>query len=187
MDLRDIEKKILSLINSGVMPQSIAEIGEQLEISRSAVSLALKNLEEQGLITRVGNSKTRQYYIPVKALKKIDVESLEQIDKEINNITADAKDQYEDIREKTEHLEKRMKEFDGKMNQFYVNIISIMAVFVAIFALININIKIVADVATTISWGAVGTCAIIDGSALILISIMLVLLKILIISPLKMK
>ena len=185
MELREIDKKILSLISSDVMPQSLAEIGEQLQISRTTVSMSLKKLEEEGLITRAGNSKTRQYYIPVKALRKIDPDNLEQIDKEISNISADAKDQYEDIREKTENLEKRMKEFDGKMNQFYVNIISIMAVFVAIFALININVKIVADVATTISWDAVITCGIIDVSAVVIIWAMLFILKKLIINPLR--
>lgn len=184
MELHEIETKILNLINSGLMPQSISEIGEQLGITKNAIAVALRRLESEGLITRVGNSKTREYYIPVKSLKEIDPTNLEQIDKEINDLTADAKDQYANIKEKTNDLEIRMKEFDGKMNSFYVNIISIMAVFVAIFSLININIKIVADVATTISWGVLATCAIISVSAIILIWIMLLILKKLIINPL---
>ena len=185
MDLRDIDKKIISMIDEESLPQSLKEISQRTGYAQATIASSLKKLEEQGYIIKVGSNKTRQYYIPVKALRKIKPEDLENWSKELNNITADVKGSYEDIEEKTEALERRMVEFEGKMNQFYVNIISIMAVFVAIFALININIKIVADVATTISWGAVGTCAIIDVSAVILIWMMLFILKRIIINPLR--
>lgn len=85
------------------------------------------------------------------------------------------------------NFENAPQDFDGKMNQFYVNIISIMAVFVAVFALISINIKVVADVATTISRTAIWTCVIIDVSAVAVIGIMLWLLKLIIINPLKIR
>lgn len=71
------------------------------------------------------------------------------------------------------------------MNQFYVNIISIMAVFVAIFALININIKVIADTASDLSCVAIITCLLINLSAILTIGFMLLIIKWIIISPLK--
>lgn len=187
MELREVDMQILSLIKSGTAPQSLEEIGNELGKTRASIVNSIKRLEEEGLITQVGNSKTRQYYIPVKALRKIDPKDLDDFDKEIGNISANAKDQFEDIKEKTEHLEKRIKASDEKMNQFYVNIISIMGVFVAIFALISINIKVVADVATTISCAVILTCIVIDVSAVVVIGAMLLLLKWIINNPLKKK
>ena len=187
MELRESDKKILELINSENSPQSIKEISEQIGYAQSVVYGSLRKLENEGYITTVGTNRARQYYISAKAAQKLGPDTLENVGKELNNITADAKGSYEDIKEKTEILDKKIQDFDGKMNQFYVNIISIMAVFVAIFALISINIKVVADVATTISRAAIWTCVIIDVSAVAVIGIMLWLLKLIIINPLKIR
>lgn len=184
MELRELDKKILSLINEEKLPQSQEEISNYLGYTRAAVINSLKKLEDLGYIKRAGNSKTRQYYITVKAFNRLDPKNLERIDKEFNDITADTKDNYQNIKEKTEELERQMINFEDKMNLFYVNIISIMAVFVAIFALININIKVVADVATNLSCIAIITCLIINVSAIITIGFLLLLIKWIIILPL---
>lgn len=185
MELRELDKRILDLINEEKLPQSQEEISNYLGYTRAAVVNSLRKLEEFGYIKKAGNSKTRQYYITVKAFNKLDPNNLERIDKEFNDITADTKDNFQNIKEKTEELEKQMINFEDKMNQFYVNIISIMAVFVAIFALININIKVIADTASDLSCVAIITCLLINLSAILTIGFMLLLIKWIIISPLK--
>ena len=105
------------------------------------------------------------------------VNDWENIRKVVKEETVNAKDTYDDLEEKYDEISKNV-------NGLYANIISIISVFVAIFALItvnaNITFKLTQENMYDVFWGIIE----VNIFVVICIVILLVVTRVLIINPL---
>lgn len=121
----------------------------------------------------IANNRRTYYFINKTATYK-DVANMHS---EIAKETVNVKDAYEDLKEKYDEVNKNV-------NGLYANIISVISVFVAIFALITVNANITFELTTKnmydVFWGIVK----INIFVVICIIVLLGATRILIINPL---
>ncbi len=128
----DIKVKVLEYIEQADGPVSAMEISEALGITRGAVHNALSYLIDNNKViqNKTGTRKVG-YYISKAS------------DPSVNEIRQDRVDYASEHREEIERLEARINEVEEKEKRFYSEMVSIMAIFVAIFALIITNVDII--------------------------------------------
>lgn len=129
---KNIDEEILALLEEKVS-LSIRQIVEELNISGAICSIRLKKLVDDKKIIEVQakNSGKKYYFLS----KKLTCEELDNLHDVFFKDVVDTKDIYEELNVKIERV-------DNNVNSIYANIISIMSIFVAIFALITINANI---------------------------------------------
>ncbi len=125
-------EEIEELLNeSGPLTQK--QIADTLNISVASCRINLQRLVDEGKVTQLSSQNNRRlYYFINKAATYKDVANMHS---EIAKETVNAKDTSEDLKEKYDEVNKNV-------NGLYANIISIIALFVAIFALITVNANI---------------------------------------------
>lgn len=156
-------------------PLSARQIAEKLLINEKYCIRCLKILIESGKVVQLqANSSGRTYYIANKRATVADVDNMHI---EIAKDTVEAKDTYEDLSEK-------IKKIDDNVNGIYANIISIMSIFVAIFALIVVNTNIAFELAKENMSGVFFGIIAINIFVVICIVALLLSVKLIIINPL---
>lgn len=171
--MSSITEQIEDLLKeSGPLTQK--QIAETLNITVGLCVISIKKLVDEGKVTQVSSHSKRMYYF---INKEATYKDLSNMHNEIAKETVNAKDTYENLKEKYEEVNKNV-------NGLYANIISIIAVFVAIFALITVNANITFNLTTQnmydVFWGIVK----INVFVVICIIAMLGATRILIINPL---
>ena len=132
LQMKSAEERILDLLNEKA-PMTIIRIAEETSMSRSTCARVLAKLCEEDKIVKIqGSSSGRAYYLVNREATVADVSNMHI---EIAKDTIDARDSYED-------LSNDMVKMKENVNGLYANLISIIAVFVAIFALITVNANI---------------------------------------------
>ena len=168
----ETKERILEYIKDNG-PVSGKEISEYVDVSMASISRAIQKLIDEGKISKVGGTR-RVFYVVPDGITYAEMQDLKQI---LSKETAKAKDSRLDI-------EDRVKELTKSVNGFYANIISLMSVFVAIFALITVNANIAVSFLKDNIWDGVAAVATINGIVVFCIIVMLVFVRIIIISPL---
>lgn len=156
-------------------PLTQKQIADTLNISVMSCRSHLQKLVDEGKVTQVSSQNNRRtYYFINKTATYKDVENMHS---EIAKETVNVKDAYEDLKEKYDEVNKNV-------NGLYANIISIISVFVAIFALITVNANITFKLTQKnmydVFWGIIE----VNIFVVICIVILLVVTRVLIINPL---
>lgn len=130
--MKSIEEKILDLLNEK-SPMPLKEIANVAGVSYATCARVLAKLCQEDKIVEIqGSTSRKMYYIPNRQATYEDISNMHI---EMAKDTVDAKDSYED-------LSKEMTAMRENINGLYANLISIISVFVAIFALITVNANI---------------------------------------------
>lgn len=170
----NIKKEIQHLLNTNP-PMTMKSISDELRITRGTAVRCVRDLVDQGIVSEfeAENSGKKYCYIEEEMSNK-DVSDMRKV---VTEETINVKDTYNDLTEKYEKVSKNV-------NGLYANIISIIAVFVAIFALITVNANITFKLTTEnmydVFWGIVKMNVFV----VICIIAMLGATRILIINPL---
>ncbi|SER98761.1 hypothetical protein [Lachnobacterium bovis] len=121
-----MEEKILDYLISAEEPKSISDICMELEISRASALRKINNLVNNGKIIAVGAAKRKYFIANNQGVTAADYDKLKTKSLEI---LVPAKAASDDAKEEIDALRKEIK-------NMYANMITIMAVFVAIFSIV---------------------------------------------------
>ena len=171
---RNISKEIQQLLE--ISPaMTITNISEELGITKATCLTCLNDLIDKKIVYSFKTKNGRKTYYSIE--ERTTVNDIENMRKVVKEETVNAKDAYDD-------LEEKYNEVNKNINGLYANIISIISVFVAIFALITVNANITFTLTTQnmydVFWGIVK----INIFVVICIIAMLGATRILIINPL---
>lgn len=171
---RNISKEIQQLLE--ISPaMTITNISEELGITKATCLTCLNDLIDKKIVYSFKTKNGRKTYYSIE--EHTTVNDIENMRKVVKEETVNAKDAYDD-------LEEKYNEVNKNINGLYANIISIISVFVAIFALITVNANITFTLTTQnmydVFWGIVK----INVFVVICIIAMLGATRILIINPL---
>lgn len=191
--MSDISKDILDLLESSGKPLSLSEIANNLCYSRSSLMITLKNMVDEkkiqsySAVTAKGDSYVNMnYYSKIDIAKDSSIHNIEKLIDELNQkyVNLDS-----DLQSKNEILDKRIEEVENNTKNIYLNIISIMAVFIAIFTLVISNVEVLKEYITandTIG-DVVMKMAVVNIPLLVVIFFILLMIRFLILKPLKHK
>lgn len=147
MESNQLNTKIINYLEKSLSPMTAVSMSHDLNESLNNIERALGELEVGNLVEKIipknKNSNRIYYALKRNSFNGIDEKNVSNNEKAVNAVksaivqeTVDVKDGYEDLSEKIERVDKNV-------NGLYANIISIMSIFVAIFALITVNANIV--------------------------------------------
>lgn len=150
MESNQLNTKIINYLEKSLSPMTAVSMSRDLNESLNNIDRALGELEVGNLVEKIipknKNSNRIYYALKRNSFNGIDKKNVSNNEKAVNAVyavksaiaqeTVDVKDGYEDLSEKIERVDKNV-------NGLYANIISIMSIFVAIFALITVNANIV--------------------------------------------
>lgn len=122
------EKKIVEALEKGTA-LSLGELQRQSGMSRQAVIYAVKRLNANGIVKQQGTQNGAYYFLAKMTYGQF------QTGEVFSNAVINAK-------ATNEILEKKVEQVRGEMKSLYANIISLMGIFVSIFALIVVNANI---------------------------------------------
>lgn len=129
----DTLERVTETVRLFYRPASVSEITEATGLSRPSVLSALNTLVKEGTLEKVQSGKTA--YFQMSSAEKSDEEkNLEKRFVELD----------EALNEKITKHDQRIAQIEKETEHIYANMISIMGVFVAIFALIVINANTIA-------------------------------------------
>lgn len=171
---RDIENEILELLEQkGSL--TIRQIAEQLNIAQSTCTMRLKKLGEEGKLLQISAKNSGKTYY---ALSKggFTAEEHDNLRDVIVKENIDTKDAYEVLSEKIEKI-------DNNVNGLYANMISIISILVAIFALITVNANIAFELTQENLQGVFVGIIAINVFVVICIIALLICVKLIIINP----
>lgn len=139
-------EELLEYLEKSICPMTVVSLASEFNSSKYTIERALDELITGGKVVKItphNPNSNRTYYTSSKKMAEMKVKEDEKrednnsnVTKEIDQVIVNAKDNYDDLTEKIEQIDKNV-------NSIYVNIISMMAIFVAIFALITVNANIV--------------------------------------------
>lgn len=171
---RNISKEIQQLLE--ISPaMTITNISEELGITKATCLTCLNDLIDKKIVYSFKTKNGRKTYYSIE--EHTTVNDIENMRKVVKEETVNAKDAYDD-------LEEKYNEVNKNVNGLYANIISIIAVFVAIFALITVNANITFNLTTQNMYDVF--CGIVKINVFVVICIIAMLgaTRILIINPL---
>lgn len=180
----NVEESVFNILESNPDPLNLSEISQKLGISLSTTNHCIRNLLQNNKITEVG-SKTddsnhkRRYYTVLKRVQTT-WGDLEQMLLSIANTKVGSKELYIELKENVEVIEENV-------NKLYINIIAILGVFVAIFSIITVNTSVLVNAVTISNVDLLKKLGIVNGSLVITITALLLLIRFLIIIPQKRK
>ena len=191
--MSDISKDVLDLLESSGKPLSLSEIANSLCYTKCSLNIALQKMVENKQIqsytsmTAKGNNFVNMmYYSILNNEKDNDSKNIEKLIDELNQkyVNLDS-----DLQLKNEELNRRIEEVENNTKNIYLNIISIISVFIAIFTLIITNVQVLKDyiaVDDTVCNVSM-KMAVINIPLLIVIFFVLLMIRNLILKPLKSK
>lgn len=124
--MHEIEERILEYLKEADEPKSISDIRTDLSLTDKAVSVHIRNLVGNGKIIAVGAERRKYYIANNQGVTAADYDKLKTKSLEI---LVPAKAARDEAKEEIDALRKEIK-------NMYANMISIMAVFVAIFSIV---------------------------------------------------
>ncbi|MDE7177075.1 MAG: hypothetical protein K2O59_04605 [Lachnospiraceae bacterium] len=147
-------KQILEYLGECVSPMTVESISNKFNCSKQEMQRALDELMVGEKVKKITpeNSNTGRVYYTVRGEKtaisdeneKTNLDNGETREKAVvDQAIVNAKDYYEELTDNYKDLTVKIEGIDKNVNGIYVNIISMMAIFVAIFALITVNANIV--------------------------------------------
>lgn len=170
----DEEAKAIFNFISDRGPVTEREIADGLKLSFSTVLSAVGKMLIEEKITSIPYGKGIQYYIVKRKITYADVGNMHE---EIAKETVKAKGDYEELAEKVDKVDKNV-------NSLYANIVSLMSIFVAIFALITVNANIAFSLSAENMTDIFGGIIIINVFVVICIIALLFGVRFIIINPL---
>ena len=175
--LSSIERKVLQVITVFNRPVSAEEIAYEMGMPKDIVLKILENLVNKGNVviyqSKIGD---QTYYTPLSSKSGLD----SVLSQKYADMAAGLEKKYLEVRSENDILK-------AKIEQFYSNIITIMGVFIALFALIVINIEAIGMFVSDISdssdlfWSLLK----LNIPIIITIAVLLVLIKLLFRMPRK--
>ncbi|MDD3881725.1 MAG: winged helix-turn-helix transcriptional regulator [Eubacteriales bacterium] len=180
----NVEESVFNVLESAPDPLNLFEISQKLGISLSTTNHCIQNLLQNKKITEVGSktddsNRKRRYYTVLKSVQT-SLGDLEQMSLSIANTKVGSKELYIELKEKVEVVEENV-------NKLYINIIAILGVFVAIFSLITVNTSVLVNATILSNVDLLRKIGIVNGSLVITIAALFLLIKYLIIIPQKRK
>lgn len=125
------EEKILKLMEIYDRPVTATEITKEFDTSRKYVYDGLAGLLEKGKIVKVPDKNNKYTYYALNTNSNHYENALSQ---KYISLTEGLEEKYKKIEIRNEELEKRI-------NSLYANILTLMGIFVALFALIVVNVQ----------------------------------------------
>lgn len=179
-----IEDQILELLKTTTTPLSESEISAKLEIKATEAVQTIKKLEQDKLIIEVGSNikdenRKRRYYIAVTKAVTTHAD-LVTMNTTIATYSADSKDLFAELSEKVSRAEEQF-------SKIYINIISILGVFVAIFSLIIVNTSVISNFHAKCQGDLLVTLGAVNLSLIIALTCLLLLINLFVVRPLKNK
>lgn len=175
--LTTMERKVLQVMNVYNRPISAEEISYEMGVPVDKISEIIESIANKGnVVTYKSKADGRPYYSPVASKSGLD----SILSQKYADMAAGLEKKYSEIRAENEILK-------AKIEQFYSNIITIMGIFIALFALIVINIEAIGMfVANTPDSSALFWSLLkLNIPIIITITILLVLIKLLFSMPRK--
>ncbi|HIW82639.1 MAG TPA: winged helix-turn-helix domain-containing protein [Candidatus Acetatifactor stercoripullorum] len=171
---RDIENEILDILEEKG-PLTTRQIVEQLNIAQSTCEMRLRKFVEEGKLLRISAKNSGKIYF---ALSKggFTAEEYDNLRDVIVKDTVDTKDAYEVLSEKIARI-------DDNVNGLFANMISIISILVAIFALITVNANIAFELTQENLQGVFVGIIAINVFVVICIVVLLICVKLIIINP----
>lgn len=139
--LNELEQKILQVVMLYNRPVTVSEIANELAISQHRAALLFSSLVEKGNLVVFSSSNRRAKYYAVSNSK-------EAIDKELSQKYVDL---IEPLEKKYEEIKLEQAKLTEQLNGVYVQLITLMGIFVVIFALIIINVSAIGEFANSIA------------------------------------
>lgn len=189
----NINKKILDCLENSKTPLTLDSISEHFDYSLYRTERALDELIMGGLVVKIfpqnSSIAKRAYYTNAKSkIKEMAYENKDRkegehtktnidMHSEIAQEVVNAQDYYTDLKEKIDYIDKNV-------NGLYANIISIISIFVAIFALITVNANIAFTLTEKNMCGVFRGIVVINLFVVICILVLLIGVKLIIINPL---
>lgn len=139
--LDELERKVLQAIIMYNRPVTVHEIANELAISLHRGNYIFSRLIDKGNLIALSSSKGRnKYYVASN--------SKEAIDKALSQKYVDL---IEPLEKKYEEIKLEQAKLNDQLNSVYVQILTLMGIFVAIFALIIINVSSIGEFAKNIA------------------------------------
>lgn len=153
------EKKIIEALEE-CTALSLGGLQRQTGMSMRAVANAVRNLEEKGIIKRRATQDGAYYFLAKMTYGQMQNGAV------LTNAVVNAK-------VTNEMLEKEIEQVRGEMKSLYANIISLMGIFVSIFALIvvnaNITFSLTSENMREVFWGIIVMNVVVVGCILALL------------------
>lgn len=135
MELNDIERKVIYVMKIYNRPVIVQEIADELDMSLKYTHKVINSLKQKGNVVGYSSSSVgKEYYALTNSKTGID----ELLSQKYADIAGALEKQYMDIKRENEYLRKQI-------NHLYSNILTLMGIFVAIFALIVINVNAIGE------------------------------------------
>jgi len=129
--LNEMERKVLGCMALYNRPVTVREISFELNLPLKKVAAVFKSLQKKGNIVIYSSEKGERDFYALTTSKAGMESALSQM---YADIAGALEKQYESIKTENEHLQQQI-------DKIYANILTLMGIFVAIFALIVININ----------------------------------------------
>lgn len=183
--MSELSEKILSVMKIYGRPVTIAEISDELAITRTVVLKVINSLVDSEKVKLYTTNGKNIYYALVSESKNDD--SQIKTSELINELNQKYANLDSDLQSKSELLDKRIEEVENNTKNIYLNIISIMAVFIAIFTLVISNVEMLKEYITSNDTicDVVMKIAVINIPLLVVIFFILLMIRFLILKPLK--
>lgn len=135
--MSDVQDRIVDYLKERQEPVSMRELSECLNISQKTVTVQIRQLQDRGIVDRVGNARYSMWCLHENN-GSITHEELSNLNTAINDNIANSKGA-------SEELEIKIREVEDKTNKIYLNIIAMMGIFVSVFSLVISNAQRVYD------------------------------------------
>ena len=177
--LTDTERKILQVITMLNRPVTIQEVAYELGIHLHIANNAFRELLNKGNIIAFTPANSRNKYYAVANSKEAIEQTLAQ---KYVDLIEPLEQQFEEVKQEQEKL-------NSQLHGIYAQIITLMGIFVAIFALIIINVNAIGEFTSTIAnpWELCKTLAILNIPLVISLTILTLLIRLVITPPKKKK
>lgn len=144
----DIKEKIIKFLKESDEPRTSSEIAEALSIKTGLIRKNLKQLFEEEKIYKIKGPYNIYYMFE----REVITENLTSVHDEVLEEIVKVKDNCRKLADDIEQIRENV-------NNIYINIISIISIFVAIFTLITVNANIVIEITkenmANIFWGII--------------------------------
>lgn len=173
--MKSAREKIIEYLKDNDKATQV-ELSENLQIQRSTVARVLRDLMEENTVERVGTNRNL-YYILKEGM------TAEQYD----NISSEIKKRVILVEESMENVKEQVDNANQNINKIYIDIISLMSVFVAIIALIITNADIVLKITESNIKKYLLDIVLVNLSVCICLAVFVILIRFIVLKPLSKK
>lgn len=136
--MKNNQEKIIEYLKEKGNPISIKELAEYLGTTQRSTTIIIRDLQEKGIVAKVGSARYSMWCLS---------ENNGGItNDELINIKSVFNDNIANSKGASEELQCKIDEVEDKINKIYINLISIMGIFVTVFSLIVSNAQRIYDV-----------------------------------------